>query len=36
MTTHDHGGTTLGGWHDRSHDPAGQAPRLVIEWTAGL
>jgi hypothetical protein len=29
-------GAAPGGWQNKSPDPAGQAPRLTIEWTADL
>ena len=32
----DHGRTTVGLWQNKSPHPVGQAPRLVIEWTAVL
>jgi len=32
----DHEGRAGGGWQNKSPDPAGQAPRLVIGWTASL
>src|SRR5690348_6982604 len=32
----DHRALAAGGWQNKSPGPAGQAPRLVIEWTADL